>query len=208
MKTPRFALAVVLAAATALAAAPAVASAVSGALGISAAQEHNLKQSIPGNKLAIDDIVDAANAIVTVTPGTVKASSPVVVDASKNAQSFGIIAAGNYRVTNGSTFTAADPNPSRATLRAAGFFLVDTTANAVDLDISDDADFEAADLGTEWLFLISAGGTNALTVTNGASGVAVTTLNALGTTCEDVGDSIRCTAFALEKALCVTTCAD
>jgi len=120
----------------------------------------------------------------------------------------GIASMANYRVTNGSTFTAADPNPSRATLRAAGFFLVDTTANAVDLDLSNDADFEAVDLGTRWVFLISAGGTNALTVTNGASGVAITTLNTLGTTCEDVGDSIACTAFALEKALCITTCAD
>ena len=120
----------------------------------------------------------------------------------------GIASMANYRITNGTTFTTADPNPTRAQLRAAGFFLVDTTSNAVDLDLSNDADFTAVDLGTEWKFLISAGGTNALTVTNGGSGVVITTLNTLGTTCEDVGDSIVCTAFALEKALCVTTCAD
>lgn len=108
----------------------------------------------------------------------------------------------------GTTYTAADPNPSRAALRANQVFLVDTTANAVDLDFSNDVDLEAIDLGTQWTFVVSAGGTNALTITNGASGVAVTTLNSLGTTCEDVGDHLICTAFALEKVVCASVCAD
>ena len=142
------------------------------------------------------------------TAGTATASKAIVLDASKGISALGLIAAGNYRKTNGTTFTTADPNPSRATLRASGFFLVDTTANVVDLDWSDDADMEAADLGTQWEFIISAGGTNALTVTNGASGVVVTTLNTLGSTCEDVADSIICTAFALEAVRCLTICAD
>ena len=142
------------------------------------------------------------------TAGTAEASKAVILDASKGITGLEIVSAGQYRKENGSTFTAADPNPSRATLRGSAFFLVDTTANAVDLDWSDDADMEEADLGTQWHFVISAGGTNALTVTNGASGVVVTTLNTLGTTCEDVGDNITCTAFALEAVVCNTTCAD
>ena len=142
------------------------------------------------------------------TAGTAQASKAAVLDASKGISALGIVQVANLRLVNGTTLTAADPNPSRATLRAAGFFLVDTTGNAVDLDFSDDADLEAADLGTQWEFVVSAGGTNALTVTNGASGVVVTTLNTLGTTCEDVADSIICTAFALEAVRCLTVCAD
>jgi len=121
----------------------------------------------------------------------------------------GIATMANYRVTNGATFTTADPNPTRATLRAAGYFKVDTTANAVDLDFSNDADLEAADLGTTWRFVLAPGhATQALTVTNGGSGVVVTTLNTLGTTCEDTADIITCTAVALEAVTCVTVCAD
>lgn len=143
------------------------------------------------------------------TAGTVTASKGLVVDASKNLASLGIITAGNYRRTNGSTFTAADPNPSRATLRAAEFFCVDTTSNAVDLDFSDDADLEAADLGTIWTFAVCVGGSNALTVTDGASGVVVKPQAATtGTTAEDVGDYIRCQAYALEGVICTTYAAD
>lgn len=109
----------------------------------------------------------------------------------------------------GTTFTAADPNPSRATLRANQVFLVDTTANAVDLDFSDDADLETIDIGTQWTFIVSAGGTNALTITDGASGVVIKTL-AVGpaATCEDVGDSFVCTAYAAEGVTCIKACAD
>lgn len=115
---------------------------------------------------------------------------------------------GVLRRTAGSTFTAADPNPSRATLRANQIFLVDTTANAVDLDFSDDADLESADIGTTWRFIVSAGGTNALTVTDGASGVVIKTLAVLGATCEDAGDSFTCTAYAAEGVSCIKSCAD
>ena len=115
---------------------------------------------------------------------------------------------GQMRRSVGTTFTAADPNPSRATLRANQVFLVDTTANAVDLDFSDNADLEAADIGTQWTFIVSAGGTNALTITDGASGVVVKRINSLGTTCEDVGDHFICTAYATEGVTCNAHCAD
>ena len=142
------------------------------------------------------------------TAGTAAASKFALLDASKGIGDLGVVRMATRRAVAGTTFTTADPNPSRATLRANDFFLVDTSANVVDLDFSDDADLEAADLGTEWTFIVSAGGTNALTVTNGASGVVVTTLNTLGTTCEDVSDMIKCTARALEAVSCYSICAD
>ncbi len=115
---------------------------------------------------------------------------------------------GRMSRTPGATFTAADPNPSRAALRANQVFLVDTTANAVDLDFSNDVDLLAIDIGTTWTFIISGGGTNALTITDGASGVVVKRINSLGTTCEDVGDHFVCTAYALEGVTCAAHCAD
>lgn len=121
----------------------------------------------------------------------------------------GIASFANVRRTNGTTFTAADPNPTRAQLLAASFWLVDTTSNAVDLDFSNDTDLLAADIGTTWLFYISAGGTNALTITAGGSGVTPTVMQAgAGSSCEDVGDSISCTAVGLELVRCFSVCAD
>ena len=143
------------------------------------------------------------------TAGTAQASKALVADSSVGVTGVGLFSAGNYRKANGTTITVADPNTSRATLRAAGFFCVDTTANAVDIDLSDDADFEAADLGTEWIFAVCVGGTNALTVTNGASGVVIKPQAATtGTSAEDVGDYIKCFPYALEGAICTTFAAD
>lgn len=161
-----------------------------------------------GTGTAVSATAAELNTVDVATPGTAEASKAAVLDANKGLSGLGIVQIGNVRLVNGATISAADPNPSRASLRAANFFLVDTTANAVDVDFSDDADLEAADLGTTWKFIVSAGGTNALTVTNGGSGVVVTTLNTLGTSCEDVGDSITCTAYALEAIVCNTVCAD
>lgn len=115
---------------------------------------------------------------------------------------------GRFSRQVGTTYTAADPNPSRAVLRANQVFLVKTGTNAVDLDFSNDADLETIDIGTQWTFIVTSGGTNALTVTNGASGVVVTTLNTLGTSCEDVGDHLICTAIAAEAVVCASVCAD
>lgn len=137
------------------------------------------------------------------TAGAAEASKAVVLDASKAVTGMGHIAP-----AAGTTFTAADPNPSRATLRANSYFLVDTTANAVDLDFSNDADLEAADLGKVWDFVVSAGGSNALTVTDGASGVLVKLQAAAGATCEDPGDRYQCRGYALEAVTCTSFCAD
>lgn len=102
---------------------------------------------------------------------------------------------------------SADINKS--TLHAQQYFRVHTVAGAVDLDFANDAALDAADVGSEWVFQVGDGGTNALTVTAGASGVTtVKTLATLGSTCEDVGDTIRVIAYSTTQASVITVCAD
>lgn len=121
----------------------------------------------------------------------------------------GIAKMANYRVTNGATL-AATANITRAELRAAGYFGI-TPKGGIDLDLSDDVDLEAADVGTTWIFVTTSAGDSAQgpTFTDGATGVVVKTRNALaGTTCEDLGDLVACTAGAVELITCRTYCAD
>lgn len=107
-----------------------------------------------------------------------------------------------------SAYTAsADINKS--VLQSYQFFKVDTTGGAVDLDFGDDAALDAADIGSLWTFCVGIGGTNALTVTAGASGVTtVKTIESDGTTCEDVGDCIDVIAYSTTQASVITHCAD
>ena len=96
-----------------------------------------------------------------------------------------------------------------AELRAKQVFKVDTGAGAVDLDFANDAALDAADIGSQWRFFIGIGGTNALTVTAGASGVTtVKTIAVGGAACEDVGDFIDVIAYSTTQASVVTYCAD
>lgn len=118
------------------------------------------------------------------------------------------VTADAYRATAGTAITAS-LDLDKADVQGASVWAVSTTGGAVDVDFGDDAALDAADVGSKKLFVITAGGTNALTVTAGASGVTtVTTLNTLGTTCEDVGDVIECIVTTTATATCVTVCAD
>ena len=183
--------------------------------------------AIPGTGIATFPSVDCLTAgtfgvgnttATTVSIGNSAAADTITIGTNADADAISIgdsldtvqVAAAIIRVKSGTTFTAADPNPTKATLQAAHFFLVDTSSNAVDLDFADDAALDAADVGAVWTFVVSAGGTNALTVTVGASGVTtVVALSATtGTSAEDVGDMIQCTAFATTKITCVTYAAD
>ena len=211
MKTKTFVLACLAVALTILA----------GPLAFGALTEHQLRrlEIAFGDRDTADAVRDAADLandaaaaglsgaeldyLDITTAGAAEASKAVVLNSVKAVTGIGHVAP-----AAGATFTAADPNPSRTTLRANSYFLVDTTANAVDLDFSNDADLEAADLGKEWEFLVSAGGTNALTVTDGASGVLVKLQAAAGATCEDPGDRYKCRAYALEAISCTSFCAD
>lgn len=114
------------------------------------------------------------------------------------------------RPKSGTTLTTADTNLAKATLQAARFFLVDTASNAVDIDFADDAALDAADVGSTWMFVKTGAGTNAMTVTVGASGVTTVTNHTVGAaaTAEDIGDFIRCTAYTTTAILCEISAAD
>jgi hypothetical protein len=135
----------------------------------------------------------------------------LVAGAAVAATNYGDISRFTHvQFVNGSTFSAADPNPTKAQLQASDFFCVNTASNAVDLDFANDAALDTNDIGSAWTFMVCTGhATQALTVTAGASGVTtVTTINTSGTTCEDEGDYIRCIARTTAKITCSTFCAD
>lgn len=116
----------------------------------------------------------------------------------------GIASFASVRVTNGTALTAANPTPSKATMQAASFFAVDTSSNAVDVDLPA---MDAGDVGSMKKFAVTTGHvTQALTVTSGT--LTVTTHNTLGTTCEDAQDHIDCLITAAATASCDTFCAD
>ena len=116
----------------------------------------------------------------------------------------------HIRHTSANTDTwQASADITRAELYAGNFFKVSTAGAAVDLDFANDVALDEADIGSTWTFCVDIGGTNALTITAGASGV--TTMKAIdlkGTTCEDVGDCITVTAYSTTQGSAVTSCAD
>ena len=139
-------------------------------------------------------------AVLLVTAGTALAA------VYKDISEFRMIRHTNLR---GPSNYTADADLDLVDLHTYQFFKVDTTDGAVDLDFGDDAALSAADIGSTWKFYVGIGGSNALTVTAGASGVTtIKTVDCDGTSCEDVGDSIACTAYSTTQATCVTQCAD
>lgn len=111
--------------------------------------------------------------------------------------------------STGSSTWIASADVTKAELQAGNFFKVDTAAGALDLDFGNDAALDEADIGSEWKFCVGIGGTNALTVTAGASGVTtMKTVDGDGATCEDVGDCILVTAYSTTQATAFTQCAD
>jgi len=119
----------------------------------------------------------------------------------------------HLRFKNGATISGTtDKNLTRAEMHAANFFPVNTSAPGgatLDIDIGNDVALDSLDLGSTWRFTIVTGG-SAMTVTAGASGITTVTKQDLGagSTCEDAGDTIACTAYATTKVLCLTYCAD
>lgn len=125
---------------------------------------------------------------------------------------FDQIRAGHYRVASNATISGTtNYNTTSNELFTNDFFPVSTTAPGgatLDIDIGDDAAIDANEIGSQWTFMILTG-SSAMTVTAGASGfTTVTTINASGTTCEDAGDYIRCTARSTTAVTCLTVCAD
>lgn len=126
----------------------------------------------------------------------------------KDISEFRYVRKTNTAATAGADYTA-DANLNKVTLQAQQFFRVNTVGGAVDLDFADDAALDSADIGALWTFCVDYGGTNALTVTAGASGVTtVKLIESDGTTCEDVGDCIDVIAYSTTAASVITHCAD
>lgn len=114
-----------------------------------------------------------------------------------------------FTATRSGVDYAASADLLKSELYAKQVFLVSTLAGAVDLDFGNDAAFSPEDIGAEWKFIVTAGGTNALTVTAGASGITtLTVVDSDGTTCEDVGDVIRVIVRSNTAGTVVTQCAD
>lgn len=120
----------------------------------------------------------------------------------------GVATFAHQRSTIAAAATAAAVDLTPALFRASGVFLADTTSNAVDFEV--DGALDAADLGTVKHFIVTVGGTNAITFTADGAGVtAVTTIQqGVGASCEDVGDMIRVTVVGTGSAIAETYCAD
>lgn len=139
------------------------------------------------------------------TAGTAAASKAAILGASKNLDT---IAVANLRVTAAAALTAAQINLTPTQFRAAGYWPVDTTSNAVDVEV--DGALDAADIAAVKMFAVTVGGTNALTVTADGAGVTavVTIQQGAGASCEDVNDWIRVTVVNTNAATVETYCAD
>ena len=108
------------------------------------------------------------------------------------------------------TTISTNTDLSHAEMLASKVYYV-TPKGGTDVDVSDDADFVAAEIGLDVIFVITSAGDSGqgLTVTNGASGVVVRKIDSsAGTTCEDITDKIWCSVTAAERLDCVTYCAD
>ena len=119
------------------------------------------------------------------------------------------LSAAGYRGVINSTLTSAASDLTAAQFRASHVFPADTSANAVDVEISEALD--ALDVGMEKQFRVATGhATQALTVTADGAGVTsvVTVQQGAGATCEDANDSIRVTVRATTALLVETYCAD
>ena len=116
----------------------------------------------------------------------------------------------NHELGVHGTTLAAATDLTHAEMVASKIYYV-TPKGGIDVDVSDDADFVAADFGMDFIFVVTSAGNSAagITVTDGASGVLVRKIDAAaGTTCEDITDKIWCTVTAAERVDCVTYCAD
>lgn len=163
------------------------------------------------NSAACDSILIGNNADAdTITIGDVTDTAVSITDDNWSVSAGGVATFAHLRAVAGNTLTAADVNLTKANIQAAGVWLVDTTANIVDVDFANDAVLDAADIGSVKKFIVSVGGTNELTVTAGASGVT-TLMNiqqGAGASCEDVNDSIEVTVLGTAAARVETFCAD
>jgi len=105
--------------------------------------------------------------------------------------------------------TAASADLTLAQWRSASYFPISTASAAVDIEVS--GTFAASDYGAKKTFVVATGhASQALTVSTDGAGVTTVTLAdaCAGASCEDVGDTIECWAYAAQAMRCITCCAD
>jgi len=145
---------------------------------------------------------------VDVTAGTATGSKAMVLSSAKTIATVTRITGGGF-YDDSPTAKTASGDISTAELGAYQLFKVDTTAGAVDLDFSDSA-LGAALVGQEWKFLVTVGGTNALTITAGDAGVTTfaTVQAGAGASCEDAGDFFIVVPYTTTAAKAWSFCTD
>ena len=143
----------------------------------------------------------AASTVLHVASVAIAAPSTTKVESR-------ILRAPHYSHTQATALTAASVELTPALFRAAGNWPVDTTANAIDIEVN--AALSASDIGVVKTFVVTTGGTNAVTFTADGAGVTGVTLvqQGAGATCEDVGDWLRVTVTGAAKAHVESFCAD
>lgn len=171
-----------------------------------------------GNATATGVSICNSAACDTVTIGTNTDADTITIGESNDTTSIvgstwsvastGIATFPHVRAKANAALTDAAVELTKAQFQASGYFPVDTTANAVDVEIAEALD--AADIGVQKIFVVTTGGTNALTVTADGAGVTTVTTRALGagSSCEDVNDWIRCTVIGAQVMYCESFCAD
>lgn len=171
-----------------------------------------------GNTTSTAASVCNSAACDTITLGTNTDADTITIGESNDTTSItsalwsvtgpGVATFAHQRATIAAAATAAAVDLTPAQFRASGVFLADTTSNAIDFEVN--AALDAADLGTVKHFVVSVGGTNAITFT--ADGAGVTTVTTVqqgtGASCEDAGDMIRVTIVGTGIAIAETYCAD
>jgi hypothetical protein len=161
-----------------------------------------------GNSAACDTVSIGTNADADAVNIGDASDTVAVTSALWSVTGPGVATFAHVRQTIAAAATAAAVDLTPALFRASGVFLADTTANAVDFEV--DGALAAADLGTVKHFIVTVGGTNAITFSADGAGVtAVTTIQqGAGASCEDVGDTIRVTVTGTGSAIAETMCAD
>ena len=141
--------------------------------------------------------------ISNATDGTIAFGAANLTNTGNITVTSGYVNAPAYQVGSGSAFSDAANSPTKATLQQASYWGVITSGNVVDIDLPA---MDAVDIGRHLLFVVTAGGTNALTVTSGVMTVA--TVAQTGTGTEDVGDTVDCLIVTTTKAWCDAYAAD
>lgn len=163
------------------------------------------------NSAACDTVTIGSNADAdTITIGDATDTTVSITDDNWSVTAAGVATFPHVRTTAYSSI-AATVDLTKAQAQSAGYFPVSTASGAVIVQIGEAMD--AADIGSVKTFIVTAtASTNALSFTADGSGVTSVMAVQGGTgdtsSCEDVGDMVRVTITATQKAIAEYFCAD